>query len=57
MAKDKQTIILETSRSFKNASTVLDVCGKAITNYMQENFNGLTDEEIVEKVKTILSEK
>jgi hypothetical protein len=54
MPKDKQTIILETSASFRNGVPMLAVAEKIIDNYIKETFSGLTDQEILEKIKTML---
>jgi hypothetical protein len=54
MAKDKQTIILETSASLKNGTTVLDLCNRVIDTYIKETFTGLTDQQIIDTIKSML---
>ena len=54
MARDKQTIILESIRSIKNGRPTSEACEKAIDAFMKETFTGLSDEEILLKIKEML---
>ena len=54
MPKHKQTIILETIEEFRNGVPMLPVAEKIIDNYIKETFSGLTDQEILDKVKSML---
>lgn len=54
MAKDKQTIILESIRSIKNGRPTSEACEKAIDAFIKETFTGLSDEEILTKIKEML---